>query len=191
MVAMVRSPFVSSAKDAPALVATDLFAVIGGQAVLADSDRFAAIGFAGKLVLRSAPGTYARALVSPALLAHGWLAPVVHNQNLHLRGCVCSKRNTYSKLPDHILSCVTPYRNGIDDTLAAGAMPALDLSQESASRFEDERREVILGLVELRHERSNHDTQQSLLHGKRAYTLSEWGALLVPGKALVSLKWGM
>ena len=82
---------------------------------------------------------------------------------------------------------LTPHRNGIDDTLPTGAMPALDLSQERASRFEEERSKMILRLVELRHERINHHAQQGLLHGKRTHVLSERGALLVLGKALISL----
>src|SRR5712692_4485707 len=49
MVAIMWSPFVNLAKDAPALVAADIFAVVGGHAVLADSGGFATPGFASKL----------------------------------------------------------------------------------------------------------------------------------------------
>src|ERR1700730_12365479 len=80
------SPFVSLAKDAPALVAAEVFAVVGSHAVRADSSGFAASGFAGKLasiafiklVLRTAPDSLASIPESPALLAYRLLATVVH-----------------------------------------------------------------------------------------------------------------
>src|SRR5947209_6036721 len=124
-----------------------------------------------------------------------WVEMIVSCQRLPLRSHICSNRHACGELPDDTLPLLTPERDGIDHTLVRHPVPALHLGEDGTSPLQGKRSEVTLRLVELSHERVDHDPKECLLHRKGAKALSEGEAFHLPSdtfkKALAGFIRGM